>query len=149
MTKMLITNAKKEGIPGSVHILIDGEKIADITSEKPDIPAQEIDAGGKLVLPGLINIHMHLDKCGLAETIPSETGTLAEARKKILEAKPGFKRSDIKARARKTVLQALQEGVTAIRSHVDVDPTIGLRGVEALLELKEELLQISHRELLE
>lgn len=125
-----------------VHILIKGEKIMEITPRKPEGAEEEFDAGGNLVLPGLINIHMHLDKSGLAETISNESGTLAEARQKILDAKAGFTREDITARARRTVLQAVQDGVTAIRTHVDIDPAIGLTGLEAILELRESVKNI-------
>jgi len=90
----------------------------------------------------MINIHMHLDKSGLAEAISNKSGTLREARQKILEAKPGFTREDIKTRAGKTVLRAVQDGVTAVRTHVDIDPSIGLKGLEAMLELREDLKNI-------
>jgi len=142
VTKKLIANARIDDLADPVHILIEGEKIMDITPKKPKGMEKEFDAGGNLVIPGLINIHMHLDKSGLAEAISNETGTLAEARQRIREAKPGFTREGIKARARKTVLQAVRDGVTAIRTHVDIDPAIGLKGLEAILELRESLKKI-------
>ncbi len=144
VTRKIISNARIEESAQWVHILIEGEKILTITSDKPDHVTEEIDAGGNLVLPGLINIHMHLDKSGLAETIFNRSGTLSEAREKMRKAKAGFTKEDIKARAKKTVLRAVQDGVTAIRTHVDIDPSIGLRGLEALLELREDLKHLVH-----
>lgn len=139
MTKKIISNARIDESAEPAHILIEGDRIIAITREKPEHPGEEIRAGGNLVLPGLINIHMHLDKSGLAETISNRSGTLREAREKIREAKAGLTKQDIKTRARRTALSALQRGVTAIRTHVDIDPVLGLRGLEALLELREEL----------
>lgn len=144
MTNKIVSNARIEESAELAHILIEGDKIVTITPDKPGDVAEEIDARGNLVLPGLINIHMHLDKSGLAETISNRSGTLAEAREKMREAKAGFRKEDIKARARKTVLRAVQDGVTAIRTHVDIDPSIGLRGLEAILELREDLKHVVH-----
>ncbi len=139
MTKKVIANARIGNALEPVHILIEGEQIVSVSDEKPGNVNEVFDAGGNLVLPGLINIHMHLDKSGLAQTISNRSGTLGEARERIRDAKAGFTKEDIKARAGKTVLRAVQDGVTAIRSHVDIDPSIALRGLEAILELRDEL----------
>jgi predicted amidohydrolase YtcJ len=83
-----IKNARMKGEKGLVHILIEGERIRSLTSEIPYAYSVDIDVDGRLVLPGLINVHMHLDKSGLTETIPNESGMITEARRKVLGAKP-------------------------------------------------------------
>lgn len=44
-------------------ILVDGEKIAAIVDGNADISGYEkIDLGGKYIMPGLINMHLHLPR---------------------------------------------------------------------------------------
>ena len=69
---------------------------------------------------------------------PSEEGTLAEAIRVTAEAKRAFTVEDIQARARRLLDRAAALGTTAMRGHVEVDPIVGLRGVEAVLPLRRE-----------
>jgi cytosine deaminase len=93
---------------------------------------------GRAVTPGLVESHIHLDKALLSERAPSVEGTLAEAIRVVGAAKREFTVEDIRARARAVLDMAVQHGTTAMRSHVEVDPIVGLKGVEALLPLKAE-----------
>jgi cytosine deaminase len=93
---------------------------------------------GSLVLPGLVNVHTHLDKTGLADLVPNASGTIAEARRRMLEAKRAFTAADVEQRASAALTELSLNGVTAVRSHVDVDPVVGLKGVEALLRVREQ-----------
>ncbi|HYL79813.1 MAG TPA: amidohydrolase family protein, partial [Candidatus Acidoferrum sp.] len=54
------------------------------------------------------------------------------------EAKRGFSVEDIRSRGRAILDMAVRFGTTAMRSHVEVDPIVGLKGLEALLPLKSE-----------
>ena len=45
---------------------------------------------------------------------------------------------DIRARARRVLDLAVRAGTTAMRTHVEVDPIIGLAGMEAILPLRDE-----------
>lgn len=92
----------------------------------------------RLVTPGLVESHIHLDKALLADRAPGVEGTLAEAIRVTGEAKRGFTVEDIRARARAVLDLAVAHGTTAMRSHVEVDPIVGLKGLEALLPLKRE-----------
>lgn len=94
--------------------------------------------GGRLVVPGFVDAHVHLDKAFLVERTPSREGTLAEAIRVTGEAKRRFTVEDIRARARAVLDLAVAHGTTAMRSHVEVDPIVGLKGMEALLPLREE-----------
>jgi cytosine/creatinine deaminase len=100
--------------------------------------AREIDCEGRVVTPGLVDAHIHLDKALLNERAPSREGSLAEALRVTAEAKRGFTREDILARARRTLDMAVRQGTTAMRSHAEVDPIVGLMGFEALSTLKRE-----------
>jgi len=97
-----------------------------------------IDGAGRLVTTGLVDAHVHLDKALLSSRAPGLEGSLAEAIRVTGEAKRGFTVEDIRARARAVLDLAVRSGTTAMRSHVEVDPIVGLKGLEALRPLRDE-----------
>jgi cytosine deaminase len=97
-----------------------------------------IACGGRVATPGLVEAHLHLDKALLSERTPSVEGTLAEAIRLTADAKRRFTAEDIQRRARALLDMAVRAGTTAIRGHVEVDPTVGLMGLEAILPLRAE-----------
>jgi cytosine deaminase len=106
---------------------------------RADQPAREtIDAAGRLVTPGLVEAHIHLDKALLTERISGTAETAADAIRLTGAAKRSFTADDIAARARRVLDLAVAAGTTAMRVHVEVDPIVGLMGMEAMLALKRE-----------
>ena len=105
----------------------------------PAGPAREtFDLDGRLVTPGLVEAHIHLDKALLTDRVSGSAGTAAEAIRLTGQAKRGFTTADIVARARRVLDMAVAAGTTAMRAHVEVDPIIGLAGMEAMLALERE-----------
>jgi cytosine deaminase len=100
--------------------------------------ARTIACEGRAVTPGLVDAHIHLDKALLDDRAPSREGSLAEALRVTGEAKRGFTRDDIASRARRVLDMAIRQGTTAMRSHAEIDPIVGLMGLEALSALKRE-----------
>jgi cytosine deaminase len=102
-------------------------------------PAREtVDVGGRLVTPGLVEAHMHLDKALLTERISGTAETAAEAIRLTGAAKRAFTAEDIAARARRVLDMAVAAGTTTMRAHVEVDPIVGLMGMEVMQALKRE-----------
>ena len=112
--------------------------IAEIGALAGRAARREVRCEGRAVTPGLVDAHIHLDKALLSDRAPSQEGSLAEALRVTGEAKRGFTREDIQARARRVLDMAVRQGTTAMRSHAEVDPVVGLMGFEALAELKRE-----------
>ena len=112
--------------------------IAEIGALAGRPAAREIRCEGRAVTPGLVDAHIHLDKALLSDRAPSQEGSLAEALRVTAEAKRGFTPEDIQARARRVLDMAVRQGTTAMRSHVEVDPIVGLMGFEAILPLRRE-----------
>ena len=72
----------KNGIDGIYHILTDGDKVLKISQEPiGDLPedVQVIDAAGKLVFPGFVDMHVHLRDPGLTHKEDIYTGCEAAA----------------------------------------------------------------------
>ena len=122
---------------GLVNIAIVGERIAGIDIV-PRTARATIDLGGRLVTPGLVESHIHLDKALLDDRMTATAGTLEEALRLTGEAKRVFTVEDIRGRARRVLDLAVRAGTTAMRTHVEVDPIVGLAGIEAMLPLREE-----------
>ena len=98
----------------------------------------EIDLAGRLVGPGFIETHIHLDKACILDRCHSEEGTLDEAIAQATAAKKDFTVDDVEARARRVLEKCILQGTTHMRTHLEVDPGIGLRGFDGVLPLIEE-----------
>jgi cytosine/creatinine deaminase len=138
-----ITKATLPGRMGYWDIAIDNGYITEITSvistsKETEVFKEVLDAEGQLLIPGLVDAHIHLDKALLLERYPAVEGTFAEALQKTLQAKQEYTVPDIQTRARKIIEKAISFGTTAMRTHVEVDPIIQLAAMEALLPLREE-----------
>jgi cytosine/creatinine deaminase len=101
--------------------------------------AEVLDGQGQLVMPGFVEPHVHLDKCYLADG--AVMGDLGEwgGLERMAEMKRTVTTEDILGRARRAILAAILHGTTSLRTHVDVDPIVGLKGIQALLQLREEM----------
>lgn len=133
---------KQARLPGKrklKDIQIKDGKITSISEHIHDRTGLSIDVKNKLVTPGLIDAHMHLDKALLSETYPNKSGTLEEAIRVMGDAKEDFTVKDIVKRATKVAKMAIIHGTTTIRTHVDVDPIVELDAVKALLQVRESM----------
>lgn len=100
--------------------------------------APEEQAGGRLVVPGFVDTHIHLDKSCILDRCDCRHGTLQEAIAQVAAAKRGFTEEDVYARGRRTLEKAILQGTTHMRTHVEVDPRIGLTGFRAIRRLKQD-----------
>jgi cytosine deaminase len=126
---------RHDGAP--LDIGIDRGRIAAI---EPRLAAasREIDLGGRLVSPGFIETHIHLDKSGILDRCKAEKGDLEEAIGEVARAKKAFTPVDVYTRAKRTLEKAIVNGTTHMRTQLEVDPGIGLRGLEGVLPLIDE-----------
>jgi cytosine deaminase len=119
---------------GAVDIGVAGGKIVAI--EKGLAAAAEIyDAGGRVACGGLIETHIHLDKSRIIDRAPPETGRKISPMKQVAALKSGFTVEDVRARAERTLTECILNGATRMRTQVEVDPAIGLRGFEGVQSL--------------
>jgi cytosine deaminase len=126
---------RHDGAP--VDIGIEKGRIAAI---EPRLAAdgRQIELGGRLVSPGFIETHIHLDKSGILDRCKADKGDLEEAIGEVARAKKAFTPEDVYQRAKRTLEKAIVNGTTHMRTQLEVDPGIGLRGLEGVLPLIEE-----------
>ena len=120
-----------------VDIGIDKGRIAAI---RPGLAAEgeEIQLDGRLVSPGFIETHIHLDKSCILDRCQAKKGDLDEAIGEVAKAKKAFTPEDVYERAKRTLEKCIMNGTTHMRTQLEVDPGIGLRGLEGVLPLIDE-----------
>lgn len=128
---------------GRVDILLRDGRIARIGAGLDAPGAQVEEGGGRIALPGLVEAHTHLDKSmlGLPWYVNEVGPRLLD---KIDNERENKRRLDIDPR-RQAIRQAVlssAHGSTHIRSHVDVDTTHGLWGVEGVMAAREATREI-------
>jgi len=123
--------------PEIVDIGVAQGRIAEIAS-RIDAEAPSEDLAGKLVVAGFVETHIHLDKSCILDRCNSRDGTLAEAIAAVAAAKRAFTEEDIYERARRTLEKAILHGTMRMRTHVEVDPRVALRGFHAIQRLKRD-----------
>jgi len=144
---MIVRNARLRKKPGLVDIAISGGKIESIEScgmIKKDY-GKEINADGNLVTPTFVEPFIHLDKVFLAESVRENiSGTYSEALEIVRRKKASYtvemvkEKKQMEERMDRYIRLAVGNGVTIIRSHVDVDTIAELVPLEALLNVKKK-----------
>ena len=134
---MIIHNCAIDGKRRDIRIRNDRiEAIGD--SFVPEDSEDLFDAGGNMAVVGFADAHMHLDKCMLAQRDPYLDTAAPEKGRRTRERKAELTEDEMYSNARGVILRAIRNGTAAIRTNVDVDPVVGLRGIKALLRLKQE-----------
>lgn len=104
------------------------------------LAADRIDLGERLVLPGFIDGHIHLDKSFVGDKWKPHIPCKADfdVRERVSYEKQLLAvAAPIYGRAAALLEQAICNGTTHMRSHVDVDASTGLRHLDAILALRE------------
>ena len=116
---------------------VSGGRIAAIETYI-DAETQEIELAGRLVVAGLVDTHVHLDKSCILDRSNLTQDTLEDAIAEVAALKCAFTEDDVYTRARRTLEMAVLQGTTRMRTHVEVDPRIGLRSFNPLRRLKHD-----------
>lgn len=135
---LVIRNARVRGRDDLVDVAVEGERIAAVGPRLPGRAGQEIDAGGCLVSPGFVNLHLHADKSLLGEVMrPNVSGTLPEAIEITNEFKRNYDPEEIARRAGRVIEAGAQNGTTFFRLFADVGTIGRLRAAQGLLLTRE------------
>jgi cytosine deaminase len=93
------------------------------------------DAEGRLACPGLIESHIHLDKSRITDRCAPQERTRLSPIKGVAPLKKSMTIEDIRGRAEQTLKQCIMHGATRMRTQVELDPGIGMRGFDAITSL--------------
>jgi len=134
---LIFRNALLRSSAAPVDIGVKGGRIAAI---EPRLACEgvEVDVAGRLALPGFVDTHIHLDKACLLERCGHIHGTLGDAIRAVSTMKRDFSTDDVYARGARVLERAIVHGTTHMRTHVEIDPRIGLRSFEAIKTLKRD-----------
>lgn len=143
ISQTVVTNVRPWGGPATDLHFADG-RITALTpystssTAAPDVTV--IDGRGMLALPGLVNTHAHVDKSWWGQPWVSYGGE-STTQGRIAHERAHRDELGIPGRAVTTAVlrEFLRHGTTAIRTHVDVDLGLGLRGIDVVRESLAEL----------
>jgi cytosine/creatinine deaminase len=134
---LIFRNAVLRGAASPMDI---GVTSGRITAIEPTLACEaiEVNVGGRLALPGFVDSHIHLDKACLLGRCDHNHGSVSEAIRAVAGMKKDFTVEDVYARGARVLERAIVHGTTRMRTHVEIDPRIGLRGFEAVKALKRD-----------
>ncbi|MCC7572250.1 MAG: cytosine deaminase [Candidatus Methanofastidiosum sp.] len=135
---LILRNARLYDNNHLVDIGINDGKFSEIKNSIGAKGDEEIDLQGRFVSPPLVEIHVHMDAAlTVGEPRYNLGGSLLEGIEIWSERKKSLTKEDVKARVRKALKWEIANGVTRVRTHVDVcDPS--LSAFKAILDLKKE-----------
>src|SRR6202035_1189957 len=93
------------------------------------------DAGDRLACAGLVETHIHLDKSRIIDRCAPETGRQIQPMRAVAALKPLFTVEDVRERAERTLVECILNGTTRMRTQVEIDPAIGMRGFDGVQSL--------------
>jgi len=136
---LIIRNARlsDRGARELLDIGISGGRIVAL-QQSIDTDAPTYDARGRLVCAGLIETHIHLDKSRIIDRCTPQPRAALSPVKGVTPLKPAMTVEDIRERARRTIEDCIRHGTTRMRTQLEVDPGIGMRGFEAVQSLVSE-----------
>ncbi len=105
----------------------------NLTAEAP-----AYDAKGRLACPGLVESHIHLDKARIIDRCAPQDRASFSPVFGVTPVKKIMTVEDVHARAAQTVEQCILHGTTRMRTQVEVDPGIGMRGFDGVAALIDE-----------
>jgi cytosine/creatinine deaminase len=136
---LIVRRAQLTDRPSGQHldIGIDGGRIVAI---EPNLAAEgaTYDAAGRLVCGGLVETHIHLDKAHLLDRRPAQAGRNINPVPYTSAIKPEISKEDVYARAERALRECILRGTTHIRTQVEIDPLIGMRGFDAIEKLADD-----------
>jgi cytosine deaminase len=133
LSALLLRGGHPWGYDVAADILVRDGKISQIEPAVDVTDAEVVDVTGRLVLPGLVDAHCHLDKTLYGGPwVPHSAGDALADR--ISNDRSRRRELGIPDVDHVTALleRMAAAGTSYVRTHTDVDPDVGLRGIETV-----------------
>jgi cytosine deaminase len=146
-----IAGARLGDVPGTSDLTIDGGRVRAIGPAGAAGPGEStpsgpvLHAGGRVVIPALVDAHVHLDKAFLLDAAeeqghhpPPELGAAIGA---VARLRGRIATTQVRQAAERALGRLVASGIGAARVHVEIDPAVGLDLVRLHRALQEEWRQ--------
>ncbi|WP_374976440.1 amidohydrolase [Microbacterium trichothecenolyticum] len=132
--------APAAGTADPARIVVESARFGDAVRTGTVAHETAIDLGGRLVLPALVNGHAHLDKTFVgSDWQPHRPGATVAERVSAERAIRDELDVPVAERADALAAAMIGFGTGTVRTHVDIDPAVGLTSLDAVLDLRERL----------
>jgi cytosine deaminase len=144
-TDLVLTAVRLADGRGPFDVLIADGRVTDVVPSggAASVPAaaERVDGTGRVVVPGLMDAHCHLDQSlMLADWSPiPESVTFLDKIHAAERLLISLTDPPLVERAAAFAWSMVANGTVAARSHASITPAVGLAGVEALLAVRERL----------
>jgi cytosine deaminase len=136
---LILRRARLSSHSTLADLAIRDKYIVRVAEQIPDTAPQVYDLDGRLLIPGLVDSHVHLDKAFVLEQPGIDASQMKTFFATLRELKRREAKPSILARMRHALEWASCHGTSAVRAQIDVDEHIELRGMEAALELRSQV----------
>ena len=142
MVDLLLRDVLIEGEPAPVDVVVNWGLIV-VRGSNIDAPAhQVIECKGRLLIPGFVESHLHLDIALMNDwRVPGRTEPYLShygLNESMERRRRDFTEADMKRRASTALELAARHGVTALRAQCHVDREVGLKHLTVLQRVKEK-----------
>ena len=134
---LVIRNARLAHGAMTVDIGIEKGRIVAIERDLQSA-APSFDAHGCLACAGLVETHIHIDKSRIIDRCAAQPRRSLSPVTGVAPIKHTMTLEDTYKRAEKTLQECILHGTTRMRTQVEVDPAIGMRGFDAVEQLAKD-----------
>ncbi|TDD81673.1 amidohydrolase [Actinomadura rubrisoli] len=148
MSRIILSNVRVNGVGDPQALTVADGRIQAVGAEVPsDLgPSDHVeDLAGQIVLPGFVDGHAHADKSLWGEPWvrrTSEPITMEQMFDDMLQ-QWAETTTPVATRARAFLDKCVAYGSTSIRTFTDVAPEVGLDGIHGLLQVREEMADLT------
>jgi cytosine/creatinine deaminase len=128
------------GASAAARLLDIGIADGKIAALGPDLAGdgEVLDLAGALVSCGLIETHIHLDKSRILDRCTVSPNRGVDHMQRVAKVKPSFTVEDVYNRAKTSLETCISHGCTHMRTHVELDPNVGMKSFDALERLAKD-----------
>ena len=136
---LLLKNVRPLGQEPADILVVNGVIKTVASHIEPTDNVAVFDGKNQLLLPGLVNAHAHIDKNLLGQKwhknqVPNNTIQELTRYERQMQRELGL---SVRTQSALEVEASIIAGTTHIRTHIDIDPEIGLTGFEAVMETQD------------